>query len=141
MPAHVTLLGPFVHGAALRPDDLEVVSRLLGRFEPFEVRLASFGRFDEIGVLYLAPHPSEPFAAMSRALWDEYPQVRFLPPWATEIVPHVTVASRLAAAELDAIEAEVGTALPLVEPVRAAVFFERGGDGRFVLRAEFPLGT
>ena len=141
MPAHATVLPSFVHAGDLRDNDVETIAQLIGRVAPFDVELARFGRFEEIGVLYLAPEPRETFVELSQALWDAYPEVPFLPEGAQEIVPHVTVASRLPRAELDAIEAELRPELPLRERVERVVLFERGGNGRWAAHAAFPLSA
>jgi 2'-5' RNA ligase len=91
MPAHVTLIYPFV-------DDTEIGGTLdglldaLARFEPFEVTFASFGRFDgPPPVLYLEPSSPERFRAMIRAIASRFPAY---PPFEgvyADIVPHLTV--------------------------------------------------
>jgi len=141
MVAHATLLAPFIHGSALSEQDLERLRTVLSRFRPFPVELRSFARFDAIGVLYLEPDPPEPMVAMSEALLDVFPQVEYPPAGANEIVPHVTVASRLAPSELDRIEAELTPRLPVPELVDRALLMERPADGDWATRAEYLLVT
>jgi 2'-5' RNA ligase len=96
LPPHVTLLFPFGDDAALTPEHAQAVRDLLSSFPPFDFALQRFGPLiasPSTGtVLYLAPDPAEPFAAMTQALADAFPDY---PPYAgefAELVPHLTVA-------------------------------------------------
>ena len=137
MVAHATLLAPFVHGSALSGQDLESLRAVVSWFPAFAVELRSFSRFDDIGVLYLEPEPPKPIVAISEALLEVFPQVEYPPAGATEIVPHVTVASRLAREELDRIEVELAPRLPAADFVDRALLIERATDGGWSTRAEY----
>ena len=139
MVAHATLLAPFVHVSALSEEDLEALRTVLSRFRAFHVELRSFARFDDIGVLYLEPEPPEPVVIISEALLDAFPQVEYPPAGATEIVPHVTVVSRLPREELDRIEAELAPKLPVAERAERVLLMERSAHGGWLARVEYPL--
>jgi 2'-5' RNA ligase superfamily len=114
MPAHITLLVPFTDSEALDVGRTREVERVLARFEQPELSLVGTAYFDGPPiVLYLEPEPAAPFRAMTEALVRAFPKH---PPYGdaqAEIVPHLTVATRLEQERLTAIEAEVAAALPL----------------------------
>ena len=116
VPAHVTILYPF-----LPPHEVtaQVVSQLaaIARAVPcFDYLLAETRRFPVS--LYLAPQPDDSFAALTDAVYREFPDY---PPFAgkfTTVVPHVTVA-HADEPELCAIEVELRIALASTGAVRA----------------------
>jgi 2'-5' RNA ligase len=89
MPAHVTVLYPF-----LAPDHLtHAVERdlesVLKSYPAFPFRLVGVDRFP--GVLYLTTEPAEPFRQLAAALQERWPDH---PPYGgafETVVPHVTV--------------------------------------------------
>jgi 2'-5' RNA ligase len=90
MPAHVTLLFPFLPVEDLSTAVEATLARVVGSHPAFPFRLATVGRFP--AVLYLAPDPAEPFIDLVRALVAEWP---LRPPYGgrfRDVVPHVTVA-------------------------------------------------
>jgi 2'-5' RNA ligase len=139
MPAHVTLLVPFVDGDALGAGRVREVGEVLARFEPIELSLAATAFFEgPPRVLYLEPRPVEAFKAMTNALVRAFPDY---PPYGDagrEIVPHLTVATRLPYEDLTAIEAEVAAALPITARPAEAWLMEYAGE-RWHLRARFAF--
>ena len=90
VPAHITVLYPFMPPAQLTPQVLARAADALRGAGPFSFALARVRRFP--GVLYLAPEPSAPFVAMTEALVQAFPA---FPPFGgvhDRIVPHLTVA-------------------------------------------------
>src|SRR5512144_1866565 len=55
VPAHVTVLFPFLHASLVGHGTCAVLDEIFGRHRSFEVRFETCGRFP--GVLYLAPDP------------------------------------------------------------------------------------
>ncbi len=112
VPAHVTLLYPFVPAEALDSRHVVRLQQLFARFGPFNCvfeRVESFG--DQ--VLYLAPNPAEPFVDLTRQLVRLYPDY---PPYGgayPDVVPHLTVAHRDERADLELIRREVEAGLPI----------------------------
>jgi 2'-5' RNA ligase len=84
--AHVTLVTPFVPLARL---DRSSLGETLAHHQPFAFRLTGLAGFR--GVLYLAPDPAEPFAALSRELVERFGTPLYGRP-DLEPVPHLTVA-------------------------------------------------
>jgi 2'-5' RNA ligase len=139
MPAHATLLAPFVHSSRLDSSDRRRIRGTIRRFTAFDVRLGSFGCFEHIGCLYLEPEPSKPFVAMSEALLELYPEIEFPPGGATEIVPHVTVGGYLTTEQQEEIKSELALHLPIRARAECAVLYERGEDGRWFSCESFAL--
>lgn len=90
VPAHVTILGPFMDAAHISADVLERVTRAIRSVPSFDFRLAAVGRFPSVA--YLAPEPAEPFVALTLALVAAFPDY---PPYEGRhdgITPHLTAA-------------------------------------------------
>jgi 2'-5' RNA ligase len=104
VPAHVTLLFPFMSPELVTSSILAAVSKLALSVSAFPFRLGPIKRFP--GVVYLATEPAAPLVALTRQLAGLFPE---FPPYGgdhQEIVPHLTVA-QAAEAELAQVEAEL----------------------------------
>ena len=102
VPAHITVLVPFMAPGRITPSVLDEVQATLSQVLSFAFSLRKVRRFP--ATAYLAPEPAEPFIAMTEALVRRYPE---FPPFRGEhasIVPHLTVANG------NAIEAEIAAA-------------------------------
>ena len=89
VPAHITLIYPFVPADLLDAAVRRRVARALASNPPFVFRLAGVRRWPNAH--YLAVEPVEPFEAIVRSLVEAFPEY---PPYAGEFeyVPHVTIA-------------------------------------------------
>jgi 2'-5' RNA ligase len=90
MPAHITVLVPFMESALVSNAVLERAAAALRTVPAFVFRLATVGRFDKVA--YLAPDPGEPFVALTAAMVRAFPDY---PPYGGQyatVVPHLTVA-------------------------------------------------
>lgn len=137
VPAHVTLLFPFVPAAALDDGVERAVGEVLEGFGAFDLRLTRVERFPA-GVLYLATEPAEPFRALTAALGRRFPQH---PPYEgrfPDVVPHLTIADSLEA-PLDEIERAVAPGLPVEAKAREVALMVEGDDGRWATRRCYPL--
>jgi len=142
VPAHVTVLFPFVPPAEL--DDgvltrLRQAVRSVAAFDCVFARTEWFG--DEL--LWLAPEPDEPFRRLLATIWAEFPDH---PPYAGEEpdpTPHLTVGGPLrdATAELLAAEAAVRPGLPVHTRVDQALLMAGTREpGSWRVLHELPLG-
>lgn len=141
IPAHITILFPFVPAEALDDHAIGNLGALLARFESFRFTLEAVGRFP--GVLYLAPAPREPFDAFIGAVLDAYPEY---PPYGGEIprdsiVPHLTVAHGDEEL-LRRAEREISPGLPIASLAREVLVLEEVEPdwGLWRIRARLPLG-
>ena len=117
VPAHVTVLYPFMPPAQVTPEVLARAADALRGLAPFHFQLGQVERFP--GVLYLAPQPAAPFVALTEALARAFPAY---PPFGgvhDRIVPHLTVAQG-DEPTLQQAELELCAALRTHGPVSAA---------------------
>ena len=90
MPAHITILYPFMPPDEITPAVLAELREFFAQFAAFEFTLPELRRFPK--VLYLAPSPAEPFKALTHAVVERYPDY---PPYGggySEVIPHLTIA-------------------------------------------------
>lgn len=116
VPAHITVLVPFMEPALITPEVLDRARRVLDRTPAFAFSLGKVGRFPETA--YLAPEPAAPFIEMTLALVEAFPD---FPPYAGEhqgVIPHLSVAHGNAL-DADAAAAELQTGLLASGPVHA----------------------
>lgn len=138
MPAHVTVLYPFVAEGDWTPDVDARVAAVLRRAGPFDAAFGRTGTFGP-GSLHLAPEPAEPFKALTRAVCAEFPD---RPPYGgafATIVPHLTLAdgaTPAAAADAAAALAAVPAFATHVTTVTRVV--KRSGVWR--IDGAYPLG-
>jgi 2'-5' RNA ligase len=90
VPAHVTVLYPFMPPAQIDDGVLERLRGIARAVRCFDYRLARIERFPV--ALYLAPDPGDSYAALTDAVFQAFPDY---PPFEGKfdtVVPHVTVA-------------------------------------------------
>jgi 2'-5' RNA ligase len=138
VPAHVTLIVPWVDPDILSADDRVVpdLARELAHVKAFDFELTGVRWFDE-RVLWLSPEPVEPFLELTGRL-----AARFrTPPWAgkfSEVVPHLTVAHAGTGGPLDQVAEGLAAQLPA--PCRADEVWAMVGDGpSWRVHARVPL--
>jgi 2'-5' RNA ligase len=139
LPAHVTLVVPFVPTAGLDAALLDDLRDVAAAATPFEFELRETRRFPM--TLYLAPDPPEPFVRLTEAIATRYPQH---PPYSgafDSIVPHLTVAEG-AQPILAAAEAVARPLLPIQCAARELHLLEELEPGwhRWRTAARIPLG-
>jgi 2'-5' RNA ligase len=138
IPAHVTILYPFVN-----PDELNArvrgeLAAIAARHEPFRVRFERVGLWP--GVAYLAPEPARPFARLIEDLVVAFPDH---PPYGgafDEVIPHLTITESVDA-PLDEIAAAAAGSLPFERPVTRLEVLVENGVGRWHSRWRIPLGV
>ena len=141
VPAHLTLLHPFIEPDAL---DLAVRRRLADiarRHAPFAYRQVRMAEWPD--AVYVAVDPTEPFKRLHRDLQAEFPE------WpiyggttaAFEFEPHITVADRVGKAEPDVRAARGWRALPRQARANAIEVIATGPDRRWGLVWRIRLGS
>jgi hypothetical protein len=142
VPAHVTILYPFVAPSRITAATVEVLAAAVGSVSRFDCEFPRTAWFGE-EVLWLAPRPDEPFRALIRAVSAAFPGY---PPYngsVGDVIPHLTVGYRAAggAADLRAAEADIAGALPVRARVgRAWLMTGTSEPGSWHAVAELPLG-
>jgi 2'-5' RNA ligase len=137
MPAHVTILFPFVEPGRVGEVE-ERLAEIIAGTPAFDLVFARTARWPEI--LYLEPEPAEPFVALTRTIEREWPDQ---PPYGgthETIVPHLTVAESDDPALLDRIAVEVEPLLPVETRVREASLFVESHDGHWREHSRLPFG-
>lgn len=122
MPAHVTLLYPFMDPVKIGPDARGRLAEVVRGFAALDLTFRRVGRFPE--VLWIAPEPEPVVLAMVRALAAAFPD---FPPYGGEfetVIPHVTVAQGQGL-DLGALEPELRRRLdpPVRQRVEAVSLF------------------
>jgi 2'-5' RNA ligase len=137
MPAHITVLYPFLPERRLTDDVLAQLRALCGELlGALEVRFARTARFP--GVLYLDPEPADGLRKLTVAIADRWPEA---PPYEgshDDVVPHLTVAYANEDDVLDAAEADLCPRLPLAAALEEARLYVFDG-ARWRTRARLPL--
>ncbi|MXG88884.1 GNAT family N-acetyltransferase [Nocardioides flavescens] len=139
VPAHVTVLYPFV--AAARVDaTLETrLSELFATVPGFDVTFERVGWFGD-DVLFLAPEPSEPFRALTELVAEAFPDHAPYGGRFDEITPHLTVAHRARPERLQAAVPRLEAGPPVAASARAVTLLVQQPDGRWQAGPEFRLG-
>ena len=137
VPAHITVLYPFLHQSRLDDGVLARLRAICGTVLALEVTFPRLARFTD--VLYLRPEPSEPFRQLTAAVVEQWPET---PPYGgeyPEVIPHLTLAHSVDEVALSAVEDEVAPHLPVRARVEAAWLYAYDGE-RWQARARLPLG-
>ena len=137
VPAHITLMVPWLPVEEITGDDLTELGGLLGSVPAFGYSLTTVGWFGR-RVLWLAPEPVEPFLQLTGMLGATFGTSHYDDEF-DEVVPHLTVAHASDGVELAAVAAALTAALPI--RCRADVVWVMVGDGQaWRTRERFPLG-
>jgi hypothetical protein len=137
LPPHVTALWPFLPVEAFDIGAERRLGELIAGAPAFSFALARVAELADAAVLL--PDPAAPFRALTRLLWDEWPEC---PPYAgafDDIAPHVTVAIDPPAAERAAIEGALGPQLPLLCRATEVLLVEETPAGPLRERRRFAL--
>ena len=112
MPAHITVVYPYLHPSALTQSVLNELSAIFAGVTPFRFALWTIGRFPE--VVYLAPDPTEPFLRLTGAVATRWPEA---PPYRgiyDEVIPHLTVAHTTSSADVEQVRTKIEPVLGMV---------------------------
>lgn len=139
VPAHITLLYPFVPPAELSAEVERDLEAELATVAPFDVTFHRTNRFGE-QVLFLDPDPDRPFLDMIRRVSTRF---RLSPYGGTiplaEVRPHLTVVDGDASV-FDVVDRSVRRELPLTSRVSAATILVSDEQSRWTSLRSVPLG-
>jgi len=115
VPAHITILYPFIPESKLTEPIVAKLRKLASGNDKYSFQLAEWGRFDT--ALWLRPVPEQPFRELTLAVWRLFPSY---PPYGGEyenVQPHLTTAEFDARDRLDSrwdkIEESTMSSLPI----------------------------
>jgi len=139
MPAHVTVLWPFMPPALLDPEVEAALASVFAGVESFDFSLSEV-RWFERRVVYLAPGPVEAFRALTSAVTSRFPEY---PPYEgafDDVIPHVTVGADTHPALLRVGGFLARRHLPITGRVTEVWLMTIGDVGpHYHLRQTFPL--
>jgi 2'-5' RNA ligase len=142
LPAHITIVFPFVPPERIDEEITRGLRRMLEATPAFDFSLVRTARFPDAGVLYLVPEPRESFVRLIDRVVSRYPEH---PPYGgihDEVVPHLTVVRVQDAGGdpgvLDEVDRAIVDGLPIAARVRE--LWLMAGDGRWETMERFPVG-
>jgi 2'-5' RNA ligase len=137
MPAHITVLAPFLPMPRVDAEVLESLRLMMGDARPLSVELTHVAEFP--GVIYLAPEPAAPIVGLTQRVVERWPEA---PPYEGkfEVVPHLTIAIHAGEEIAEEIRAELAGRLPLAARLDEVWLFART-DGAWQRMASFTLGS
>lgn len=139
VPAHVTLLYPFMPPTGLTDEVRTTIERIIAAQPSFPFQLTSVVRWPN--VVYLAPHPAEPFRRLIDALAAAFPKY---PPYGgahSEVVPHVTVAQDVPEDYYAAAEHALPAMMPIRDVAREAWLIGHTPEQPWHTLWRLPLGS
>jgi 2'-5' RNA ligase len=140
VPAHVTVLFPFVPPSDIDAGVIAVLAVAVATVPRFDATFETTGWFGT-DVLWLDPQPSDPFRALTAAVVDAFPGYLPYGGQYDDTVPHLTIGHGAEPAELRAIEERVRPQLPIGMAVTAAgLWAGSNAPGSWHELASLPLG-
>lgn len=140
IPAHITVLYPFMPPGRIDAGVITELSDLFGDFPRCEISLASvewFGR----EVVWLAPRPDGALRHLTAAVWERWPDY---PPYEgvhADPVPHLTIGDGAASELLERAAQTIAPHLPLeTELTEVRLLRSDLTSGAWQPLARFPLG-
>ena len=138
IPAHLTVLFPFVPPAGIDEATRTTLRELLSSVTTFDFSLVATRWFADT-VLWLAPDPDAPFRVLTQAVADAFPAY---PPYGGQFpdpVPHLTIADRGPPEAMHAAEQQLQPALPIRSTARSVTLLTELPTGRWDQTATFFL--
>jgi 2'-5' RNA ligase len=146
VPAHLTVLYPFLRPTEIGPDVVAELSRLFHGVPRFTVILDRVRWFGE-SVVWLGPSDESPFRALTELASSAYPSCLPYGGRHPDTVPHLTIGHLGAAAEMRAAAEAVRPLLPITTEATEVTLMagqepgrQTGPPDRWTTVASFPLG-
>jgi hypothetical protein len=141
VPAHITVLYPFVPVAELDSVVLRSLAEVVADVPAFTCTLAGVRWFGST-VLWLYPDPAEPFRRLTELLWRRFPQCSPYGGRHAELIPHLTVGDDGSSPEMTAAERSVSARLPIhVRVTHARLICGSMEPNSWRTVQELPLGA
>lgn len=90
VPAHLTVLYPFLPPGQIGDDDLAALAQLFAGFPGFDFTLDRVRWFGE-QVVWLGPSDEAPFRALTGLVFSAYPSCRPYGGQHADVIPHLTI--------------------------------------------------
>jgi hypothetical protein len=139
VPAHITVLFPFIPPAQLDAGVLSQLGQLFAAVPRFGFRLDRTGWFGQDAV-WLAPSDPGPFRALTQHVVEAFPAY---PPYGGDFadsVPHLTIGDSPSAGDLRAAEESIAPLLPVIGGAAAVTLMTQElPGGPYTRTATFPL--
>lgn len=139
VPAHVSILFPFVPAAQIDDRVLSRVADVFSATPSFEYGLVRSQWFGD-RVLWLAPDTADEFRTLTGSIWHEFPAYSPYEGKFEDVVPHLTIGDRGPTEAMRAAEREIQGQLPIQSVVRAATLMVERESGRWEPVTSFALG-
>jgi 2'-5' RNA ligase len=136
VPAHITLLFPFVPTEKVDEQLIGDLRDLFGSQPTFAYRLPRVARFPDVA--WLAPEPDEPFRRLTELIVSCYPDY---PPYEgihIEAIPHLTVGEGDTTLQ-DEIDAALTPHLPIHAEAQGVTLLLEDDMGHWRVSDEFPF--
>lgn len=136
VPAHITLLFPFVPTEKVDEQLLRDLRDLFAARPAFTYQLSRVTRFPEVA--WLAPEPAEPFTDLIELIVSRYPEY---PPYEgihDEVIVHLTVAEGDAELQNE-VDAGLTPRLPIEAEAREVTMIVEDAAGHWRAGERFPL--
>jgi len=136
VPAHITLLFPFVPTDDVDEELLADLRNLFASQAAFTYRLPRIARFPEVA--WLAPEPAEPFTDLIELIVSRYPEY---PPYEGAhdvVIPHLTVAEGGGQLQGE-VEAALTPHLPIDAEAHEVKMIVEDAAGHWHTGERFPL--
>jgi 2'-5' RNA ligase len=141
VPAHMTVLYPFLPPGRINDDVLTALSRICEATPRFSVSFAEVKWFGDT-VIWLAPQQDGALRQLTAAVWRRFPET---PPYAgahADVVPHLTVGHDAPKHVLAQAAEAVAGHLPIHATIDAVRLIAGAPEpGSWQTLREFPLGT
>jgi 2'-5' RNA ligase len=137
IPAHVTLIFPFVPAEEIGEELVEELRELFAAQPAFSFTLAGVARFADVA--WLAPDPSDPFRRLTDLIFSRHPDY---PPYEgihEEVIPHLSV-GRGDGAFQDEVDAALSPHLPIAAHAAEVTLIVEDESGHWSESERFPLG-
>lgn len=139
IPAHITVLSPFMPPQAIGPAALTRLEHLFAAVSRFRFQLDRTAWFGN-EVLWLAPRDPRPFRALTRAVVQAFPAY---PPYQGQFgdsTPHLTIGKGRPLTDLRAAEASVRAHLPIdAQATAVTLVTQQSTTGPWTKAATFTL--
>jgi hypothetical protein len=140
IPAHVTVLFPFVQPADISVNTLTVLEDYFSKISKFNVAFDTTEWFED-RVVYLQPKPGQRFRTMTRQLLEVFPSCLPYGGKFAETIPHLTLGDGAPLESLKDAEGAVRANLPIETGAKEAWLMTGGmGPSSWSLGRRFPFG-